>query len=94
MTSLFAEVHVSGVLRRREPMTRGTPLVIAIPRSRDEHTREFRSPAPFNDVKSSISMYVEELFAKAAVAGRASSLPVSQMPSSTPIITKRIPTSL
>ena len=56
------ETYVPGVLRRREPDGAGVPLVFDIPRSGAEYPRDFRSPAPFDDTKSSISMYLETLF--------------------------------
>lgn len=65
----IAETYVPGVLRRREPASGGAPLVFDIPRSGAEYPRDFRSPAPFNDVQSSISTYVEELFMSAPEQG-------------------------
>jgi len=63
------ETYVPGVLRRREPEGAGAPLVFDIPRSGAEYPRDFRSPAPFDDVKSSISMYLETLFEAAPAHG-------------------------
>ena len=62
MSTDTRETYVLGVLRRREPDGAGAPLVFDIPRSGAEYPRDFRSPASFDDVKSSISMYLEELF--------------------------------
>jgi len=69
MTGDIDEIYIPGVLRRREPASNGAPLVFDIPRSGAEYPRDFRSPASFNDVKSSISTYVEELFSAAPDLG-------------------------
>jgi len=69
MSADIREIYLPGVLRRREPSDTGAPLVFDIPRSGAEYPRDFRSPAPFDDVKSSISMYLETLFDSAPAHG-------------------------
>lgn len=58
-----------GVLHRMTPAGRSAPLVFDIPRSGRDFPNDFRSPAGYNEVKSSISMYVEELFSRAPEHG-------------------------
>lgn len=61
--------YVPGVLLRRDPVAPPSPVVFDIPRSGAEYPRDFRSPAPFDAVHRSISMYVEELYADVPDAG-------------------------
>ncbi len=63
MTDAIDEINLPGVLRRRAPTANSAPLVFDIPRSGSDYPREFRSPAPFDAVRRSVSMYVEELYA-------------------------------
>jgi len=58
-----------GVLHRVDPAGNNAPLVFDIPRSGHDYPNDFRSPAGFNEVKSSISMYVDELFNRAPKTG-------------------------
>ncbi len=58
-----------GVLHRIDPLHHQAPLVLDIPRSGCDYPNDFRSPAGFNEVKSSISMYVEELYSQAPEFG-------------------------
>ncbi|MEK9753419.1 MAG: N-formylglutamate amidohydrolase [Rhodospirillaceae bacterium] len=59
------ELHLPGVLYRRTPIGDAVPLVFDIPRSGNDYPKEFRSPAPFDAVRRSVSMYVEELYSDA-----------------------------
>lgn len=61
MTAIL-EDYRPGVLLRREPAAEGAPLVFDIPRSGRDFPNDFRSPAGYDAVKSSISMYLDELF--------------------------------
>ena len=61
--------YLPGVLRRLDPTASPSPTVFDIPRSGSDYPRSFRSPAPFDAVHRSISMYVEELYADAPAAG-------------------------
>lgn len=61
--------HVPGVLLRHDPEGSPAPVVFDIPRSGADYPRAFRSPAPFDEVHRSISMYVEELYGGAPAAG-------------------------
>lgn len=63
------ELYLPGVLYRRTPIGDTVPLVFDIPRSGNEYPQEFHSPAPFDAVRRSVSMYVEELYALAPEAG-------------------------
>jgi len=56
------ELYVPGVLHRRTPIVKSVPVVFDIPRSGNEYPQEFLSPAPFDAVRRSVSMYVEELY--------------------------------
>lgn len=58
-----------GVLHRINPLKDPAPLVFDIPRSGRDYPNDFKSPASFNEVKTSISMYVEELFDEAPANG-------------------------
>ena len=58
-----------GVLHRINPLRNQAPLVFDIPRSGRDYPNDFRSPARFNELKSSISMYVEELYNQAPEYG-------------------------
>ncbi len=60
-----AQHYRPGVLHRIAPARDAAPLVFDIPRSGREFPNDFRSPAGFDEVKSSISMYVEALFSQA-----------------------------
>ena len=62
MSSDIDETHRPGVLLRRTPGKNAAPLVFDIPRSGSDYPREFQSPAPFDAVRRSVSMYVEELY--------------------------------
>jgi N-formylglutamate deformylase len=61
-TSDIDETYRPGVLHRRTPSEDAVPLVFDIPRSGNDYPCEFRSPAPFDAVRRSVSMYVEELY--------------------------------
>jgi N-formylglutamate deformylase len=65
----YAEVCRPGVYLRRDPVRRHVPVLVEVPRSGAEYPREFRSPAPFDAVHRSISMYVEELWSGSVDAG-------------------------
>lgn len=65
MSTDIEETFRPGVLHQRIPVENAVPLVFDIPRSGSDYPREFRSPAPFNAVRRSVSMYVEELYASA-----------------------------
>ncbi len=56
------EIYRPKVLHRRAPTKSGAPLVFDIPRSGNNYPQEFHSPAPFDAVRRSVSMYVEELY--------------------------------
>ncbi len=56
------EFYLPGVLHRRTPTDSATPLVFDIPRSGSDYPREFQSPAPFDAVRRSVSMYVQDLY--------------------------------
>jgi len=58
-----------GVFHRVDPAGDAAPLVFDIPRSGHDYPNDFRSPAGFDEVKSSISMYVEALFNQAPEHG-------------------------
>ncbi len=58
-----------GVLHRRTPGKDAVPLVFDIPRSGNVYPCEFRSPAPFDAVRRSVSMYVEQLYGDAPQHG-------------------------
>lgn len=57
-----------GVFSRRDPAG-AAPVLFEIPRSGAEYPREFRSIARLTDLQRSISMYVEECYAKVVDAG-------------------------
>ncbi|MEE8305309.1 MAG: N-formylglutamate amidohydrolase [Candidatus Tectomicrobia bacterium] len=61
-TDRVKQIYKPGVLHRMDPLRNSAPLVFDIPRSGRDYPNDFRSPAGFNEVKSSISMYVEELY--------------------------------
>ncbi len=63
------ETYQPGVLHRRTPTESTVPLVFDIPRSGSDYPREFQSPAPFDAVRRSVSMYVEELYRGAPDCG-------------------------
>ncbi|MDA7947757.1 MAG: N-formylglutamate amidohydrolase [Hyphomicrobiaceae bacterium] len=65
MSVTIQESFHPGVLHRRTPASDAVPLVFDIPRSGSDYPREFQSPAPFDAVRRSVSMYVEELYASA-----------------------------
>ncbi len=65
MTIDIDETYQPGVLHRRTPAESAVPLVFDIPRSGSDYPREFQSPAPFDAVRRSVSMYVEELYSGA-----------------------------
>jgi N-formylglutamate amidohydrolase len=69
MNTDIDETHRPGVLLRRTPAKSVAPLVFDIPRSGSDCPREFRSPAPFDAVRRSVSMYVEELYSHAPEHG-------------------------
>jgi N-formylglutamate amidohydrolase len=56
------ESHLSGVLLQHTPTTDAAPLVFDIPRSGNDYPREFHSPATFDAVRRTVSMYVDELY--------------------------------
>ena len=68
-TSKIDEIYRPGVLHRRTPADNAAPLVFDIPRSGSDYPREFQSPAPFDAVRRSVSMYVEDLYAGAPENG-------------------------
>ena len=63
------EKYIPGVLRRLDPIRNASPVVFDVPRSGSDYPRRFRSPAPFDAVHRSISMYLEELYDGAPAAG-------------------------
>jgi len=63
MTSTITESHQPGVLRKRTPTENAVPLIFDIPRSGSDFPREYQAPAPFDAVRRTISMYVEDLYA-------------------------------
>jgi N-formylglutamate amidohydrolase len=63
------QLYKPGVLHRVSPVSDGAPLVFDIPRSGHDYPNDFRSPADFHEVKSSISMYVDRLFDQAPLHG-------------------------
>ena len=65
MSTEIDVTYLPGVLQQRVPAQNAAPLVFDIPRSGSDYPREFRSPAPFDAVRRSVSMYVEELYANA-----------------------------
>ncbi len=65
MSTDIEETFRPGVLHWRVPADGAAPLVFDIPRSGSDYPREFRSPAPFDAVRRSVSMYVEQLYASA-----------------------------
>jgi N-formylglutamate amidohydrolase len=62
MNTDIDEIHKPGIFLRRTPTISVAPLVFDIPRSGSDYPREFSSPAPFDAVRRSVSMYVEELY--------------------------------
>lgn len=62
-------VRRPGVFLRRDPQEDRAPLLVEIPRSGSEYPRAFQSPAAFDAVHRSISMYVEELWEGCVEAG-------------------------
>ena len=68
-TNKVKQSYRPGVLRRVDPLRNPAPLVFDIPRSGRDYPNDFRSPAGFNEVKSSISMYVGELYNQAPEHG-------------------------
>lgn len=69
MNEANSQTYRPGVFHRVDPVQDPAPLVFDIPRSGRDYPNDFRSPAGFNEVKSSISMYVEELFNRAPEHG-------------------------
>jgi hypothetical protein len=69
VTDIAKHLYRPGILYRIDPSHNPAPLVFDIPRSGREYPNDFRSPAAFNEVKSSISMYVEELYNQAPKNG-------------------------
>ena len=69
MTIECEELYLPGVLYRRTPITDVVPVVFDIPRSGNEYPQEFHSSAPFDAVRRSVSMYVEQLYALAPAHG-------------------------
>ena len=65
MTTNIDETFRPGILHRRTPTGDAVPLVFDIPRSGSDYPREFQSPAPFDAVRRSVSMYVEDLYSSA-----------------------------
>ena len=63
------ETYVPGVMHSRAPSENSVPLVFDIPRSGSDYPREFQSPATFDAVRRSVSMYVENLYRLAPDAG-------------------------
>lgn len=59
------EIYRPGILHRRSQAKNTVPLVFDIPRSGSDYPREFQSPAPFDALRRSVSMYVEELYSGA-----------------------------
>lgn len=68
-TDTVQQLYRPGVLHRIDPIQNPAPLVFDIPRSGRDYPNDFRSPAGFHEVKSSISMYVEELYNQAPEHG-------------------------
>lgn len=63
------ETYLPGVLHCRTPAEKSFPLVFDIPRSGSDYPREFQSPANFDAVRRSVSMYVEDLYSLAPDEG-------------------------
>ena len=63
------ETYIPGILHCRTPSDKSVPLVFDIPRSGSDYPREFQSPATFDAVRRSVSMYVEDLYRLAPDAG-------------------------
>ncbi|MGE3150830.1 MAG: N-formylglutamate amidohydrolase [Pseudorhodoplanes sp.] len=61
--------HIPGVLTFIPPRGAARPFVLEAPRSGREYPNDFRVAASFNDVHSSVSQYVEELYRDAPDAG-------------------------
>ncbi len=63
------DTYIPGVLHCRVPVGGAVPLVFDIPRSGNEYPCDFHSPALFDAVRRSVSMYVQELYVLATDAG-------------------------
>lgn len=61
--------YIPGTLRRHDPEGAPCPVVFDVPRSGCDYPQRFRSPASFDDVHRSVSMYLEELYAGVTDAG-------------------------
>lgn len=66
-----SETYIPGILQCRTPSENAVPLVFDIPRSGSDYPREFQSPATFDAVRRSVSMYVEDLYKLVPDAGAA-----------------------
>lgn len=60
---------IPGVFRRHDPVGAASPVVFDMPRSGCDYPQRFRSPAPFDAVHRSVSMYLDDLYALAPDAG-------------------------
>lgn len=69
MNGSIRQHYRPGVFHLIEPVEHAVPLAFDIPRSGRDYPPTFQSPAGFDAVKSSISMYVEELFDQAPEHG-------------------------
>ena len=59
---IIEETYLPGILFQRTPTTGAVPLVFDIPRSGNEYPHEFHSLAPFDALRRTVSMYVDELY--------------------------------
>jgi N-formylglutamate deformylase len=66
---IIEETYLPGILFQRAPTTGMVPLVFDIPRSGNEYPHEFHSLAPFDALRRTVSMYVEELYSDAPTQG-------------------------
>ena len=58
-----------GLYLRHEPAAAAVPLIVDVSRSGREYPQEYRSPLPFTTVHDNVSMYVEDLYRGAPLAG-------------------------
>jgi N-formylglutamate amidohydrolase len=58
-----------GLYLRYEPTAEPVPLIVDVSRSGREYPPEYRSPLPFTTVHDNVSMYVEDLYGGAPLAG-------------------------
>ena len=58
-----------GVFLRHDPVAASVPVLVDVSRSGREYPHDFRSPISFSVLHDNVSMYVEELCAKAPELG-------------------------